>query len=71
MATASAGVLLYATHAIAITGKSNHDAALNHRRMLEQDPDVGTNCYHCRFPPANCLVIDHALVPWTLKWLNL
>ena len=36
---------------------------------LEQYPDVGTNCSHFRFPPANCLVIDHALVPRTRKWL--
>ena len=35
--------------AIALTGKSPHDAAQDYRRMLEQYPEVGANCSHFRF----------------------
>ena len=35
--------------AIALTGKSHHDAAQDYRRILEQFPEVGTNCSHFRF----------------------
>ncbi len=35
--------------AIAITGKSHHDATQDFRRIMEQYPEVGTNCSHFRF----------------------
>jgi hypothetical protein len=35
--------------AIALTGKSPHDAAQDYRRMLEQYPEVGATCSHFRF----------------------
>ena len=34
--------------AIALSGKSPHDAAQDYRRMLEQYPEVGANCSHFR-----------------------
>ena len=35
--------------AIALTGKSHHDAAQYFRRISEQYPEVGTTCSHFRF----------------------
>ena len=35
--------------AIALTGKSHHDAAQDYRLILEQFPEVGTNYSHFRF----------------------
>ena len=35
--------------AIVLTGKSHHDAAQDFRRIVEQYPEVGTNCSHFRF----------------------
>ena len=34
--------------AIALTGKSHHDAAQDYRLILEQFPEVGANCSHFR-----------------------
>ena len=36
--------------AIAVTGKTHHDAAQDYRRLLNQYPEVGTNCSHLKFP---------------------
>ena len=36
--------------AIAVTGKIHHDAAQDYRRLLNQYPDVGPNCFHLKFP---------------------
>ena len=36
--------------AIAVTGKTHHDAAQDVRRLLTQYPEVGTNCSHLKFP---------------------
>ena len=30
--------------AIAVTGKTRHDAAQDYRRLMNQYPEVGTNC---------------------------
>ena len=35
--------------AIAVTGKTHHDAAQDYRRLLNQYPEVGTNCSHLEF----------------------
>ena len=35
--------------AIAVTGKTHHDAAQDYRRLLNQYPEVGTNCSHLKF----------------------
>ena len=36
--------------AIAVTGKTHHDAAQDYRRLLNQYPEVGTNRSHLKFP---------------------
>ena len=36
--------------AIAVTGKTHHDAAQDYRRLLNQYPEVGTNWFHLKFP---------------------
>ena len=36
--------------ATAITGKTHHDAAQDYRRLLNQYPEVGTNCSNLKFP---------------------
>lgn len=35
--------------AIAVTGKTQHDAAQDFRRLSDQYPEVGTNCSHLKF----------------------
>ena len=35
--------------AIAVTGKTHHDAAQDFRRLFNQYPEVGTNCSHLKF----------------------
>ena len=36
--------------AMAVTGKPQHDAAQDFRRLSTQYPEVGANCSHYRFP---------------------
>ena len=36
--------------AIAVTGKTHHDAAQDYPRLLNQYPEVGTNWFHLKFP---------------------
>ena len=36
--------------AMAVTGKPQHDAAQDFRRLSTQYPEVGANCSHDRFP---------------------
>ena len=36
--------------ATAVTGKTHHDAAQDYRRLLNQYPEVGSNCSNLKFP---------------------